>query len=81
MKTLLRIRKWSDAGLSLARIAELLTGADLSPPPRRAPGAIEVRTHVHLAEGLELVVTRTRPGSAPGSCAHWCARCSKPTPP
>ena len=25
--------------------------------PRRDPGAIEVRTHVYLADGLELVIT------------------------
>lgn len=66
LETLLRIRKWSDAGLSLARIAELLTGADVSPPPRRAPGAIEVRTHVHLAEGLELVITPDQARLSPG---------------
>lgn len=57
LQTLLRIRKWSEAGLSLARIAELLTSGDAKAPPRRAPGAIEVRTHVYLADGLELVIT------------------------
>jgi DNA-binding transcriptional MerR regulator len=57
LETLLRIRKWSEAGLSLARIAELLTSGDTIAPPRRSPGAIEVRTHVHLAAGLELVIT------------------------
>ena len=57
LEALLRIRKWSDAGLSLARIAELLLSGDVSAPPRRAPGAIEVRTHVYLADGLELVIT------------------------
>ncbi len=58
LETLLRIRKWSEAGLSLARIAELLTSGDATTtPPRRVPGAIEVRTHVYLAAGLELVIT------------------------
>lgn len=57
LETLLRIRKWSEAGLSLARIAELLSSGDATAPPRRAPGAIEVRTHIHLADGLELVIT------------------------
>lgn len=57
LEALLRIRKWSDAGLSLARIAELLTSGDVAAPPRRDPGAIEVRTHVYLADGLELVIT------------------------
>ncbi len=57
LETLLRIRKWSEAGLSLARIAELLANGDITTPARRAPGAIEVRTHVYLADGLELVIT------------------------
>ncbi len=57
LETLLRIRKWSEAGLSLARIAELLTSGDATTPPRQVPGAIEVRTHVFLAAGLELVIT------------------------
>ena len=57
LETLLRIRKWSAAGLSLARIAELLSSGDATAPARRAPCAIEVRTHIHLADGLELVIT------------------------
>ena len=66
LETLLRIRKWSDAGLSLARISELLSGADTIAPARHAPGAIEVRTHVHLAEGLELVITPDQARLSPG---------------
>lgn len=63
LQALLRIRQWSAAGLSLARIAELLSEpVDLPPMPRRQPGALEVRTHVHLGEGLELVVTPDRAG-------------------
>jgi len=57
LSALLRIRRWSEAGLSLARIAELLSEGELAPAPRRSPGSIEVRTHIHLAEGLELVIT------------------------
>jgi DNA-binding transcriptional MerR regulator len=57
LANLLRIRKWSEAGLSLARIAELLDSGETTAPPRRVPGAIEVRTHIHLADGLELVIT------------------------
>jgi len=57
LANLLRIRKWSEAGLSLARIGELLAGSDSLVPPRRDPGSIQVRTHVHLSDGLELVIT------------------------
>lgn len=63
LQALLRLRQWSAAGLSLSRIAELLSEpVDLPPMPRRQPGALEVRTHVHLGEGLELVVTPDRAG-------------------
>lgn len=63
LAALLRIRRWSAAGLSLARIAELLEEpVNLPPSPRLEPGALEVRTHVHLSEGLELVVTPDRAG-------------------
>lgn len=60
LEALLRIKNWSAAGLSLQRIAELLLEPDLPPPPRRQPGAVEVRTHVHLDEGLELVIAPDR---------------------
>ncbi|MES2018010.1 MAG: helix-turn-helix domain-containing protein [Pseudomonadota bacterium] len=54
---LLQIRRWSQAGLSLERIRDLLGGAPapLPAPPRRA-GTIEVRSHVLVADGIELVI-------------------------
>lgn len=59
---LLRIRHWQEAGLSLDAIAGLLQ-ASLDPPitPAR-PGAVEVRSHLIVADGLELVVAPERAG-------------------
>jgi DNA-binding transcriptional MerR regulator len=59
---LLRIRHWQQAGLSLDAIAGLLQ-ASLDPPitPAR-PGAVEVRSHLIVADGLELVVAPERAG-------------------
>lgn len=52
---LLEIRKWHRAGLSVDRIAELLGEPDdatLPPLPRRRPGYVRVRSHIHLAPGI-----------------------------
>lgn len=66
---LLEIRKWQQAGLSLERIGELLSGSDedqLTPPPRpRRKGAVEVRSHVLIGDGLELVIEPGRANLSP----------------
>lgn len=66
LEQLLQIKKWTAAGLALERIRELLHGA---PPPvaARAPGvgSVSVRSHVLLAEGVELVVDAARAGLSP----------------
>lgn len=59
---LLRIRRWQEAGLSLEAIGDLLQGQRESPLSTPRPGAIEVRSHLLLADGLELVVSPERAG-------------------
>lgn len=62
LEQLLLIRRWTDAGLSLERVRELLSGAPEDPAPRRAaPGSIEVWSRVTVADGLEIHV---EPGRA-----------------
>ena len=52
---MLQVRKWSDAGVSLERIRELLLGEAPPVPPRpRAAGTVELWSHLVIAEGLEL---------------------------
>ncbi len=55
---LLRIKQLSEAGISLERIREVLHGQGEIPVPprRRQPGQVNVRSHVWLAAGLELVI-------------------------
>jgi len=66
LERLLQIRRWSDAGLSLERIRELLAGASEDPPPRSArPGSVEVWSRVTLADGLELQIEPGRSGLSP----------------
>ena len=66
LEQLLLIRRWSDAGLSLDRIRELLAGAVAEPVPRLArPGTVEVWSRVTLADGLEVQIEPGRAGLAP----------------
>jgi DNA-binding transcriptional MerR regulator len=66
LEQLLLIRRWTDAGLSLDRVRELLQGAPEDPPPRRTqPGSIEVWSRVTLADGLEVHIEPGRAGLSP----------------
>jgi DNA-binding transcriptional MerR regulator len=64
---LAEILKWSEAGLSLERIRELLKGADAPvPAPARKPGSVEVWSHLVVSEGVELHLEPGRAGMSPG---------------
>ena len=66
VEQLLMIRRWTDAGLSLDRIRELVAGAPEDPPPSPArPGAVEVWSRVTLADGLEIHLEPGRAGLSP----------------
>ena len=63
VEQLLMIRRWTDAGLSLDRIRELVAGAPQDPPPSAAkPGTVEVWSRVTLADGLEIHLEPGRAG-------------------
>ena len=57
---LLRIRGWQQVGLSLDAIAELLSARHEAPLSPARVGSIEVRSHLIVADGLELVVAPER---------------------
>jgi DNA-binding transcriptional MerR regulator len=66
LEQLLLIRRWTDAGLSLDRVRELIAGAPEDPAPRRAaPGSVEVWSRMTLADGLELHLEPGRAGLTP----------------
>ncbi|MBN2233351.1 MAG: MerR family transcriptional regulator [Deltaproteobacteria bacterium] len=71
LEQLLAVGKWKRAGLNLERIRELVAdpeaagGRPMPPAPRRAPGSIAVKSHLHLAPGLELVIDPEAAGLAP----------------
>lgn len=66
LEQLLLIKKWTAAGVSLERIRELLHGEQAPVPPRaRAVGSVEVRSHLMVADGVELVIEPGRAGLSP----------------
>jgi DNA-binding transcriptional MerR regulator len=59
---LLRIRQWQETGLSLDAIASLLAAKSEPPVEPARPGAVEVRSHLIVANGIELMVAPERAG-------------------
>lgn len=60
LSDLLRIRQWQATGLSLDAIADLLQARQEPPLAPARPGAVEVRSHLIVADGVELVVAPDR---------------------
>ena len=55
---LLKVKQLSDAGISLERIAEIQNGQELPVPAKpKKPGDIQVKSHVHVAPGIELQIS------------------------
>ena len=72
LEQLLLVKKWTTAGVSLDRIRELLQGGSAPVPERgRVPGSIEVCSHLHVADGVELVIEPTRAGLTPEQLRHF----------
>jgi len=70
---LLEIKRWQDAGLSLDRIRQLLRHAEegsFVPDTPKAPGHIEVWSHIHLGHGLELAINPLDAGLSPEQVSH-----------
>jgi DNA-binding transcriptional MerR regulator len=67
LQQLLRIRRWSQDGLSLDQVRDALQSAKVEGPPPRVvkPGSVDVWSRICLAEGLELHVEPGRVGLSP----------------
>ena len=67
MSQLMIIKYWKDEGLSLQRIRDLLQAKDSSslPPSRDNTGGIEVWSHIHLKDGVELHIQPGKAGLSP----------------
>ena len=69
LEQLLTIQKWKEAGLSLERIKELLKfdqGEHVVPPLRpKQAGSVEVWSHIHIQDGLEINIQPERANMTP----------------
>lgn len=66
LEQLLLIRRWTEAGLSLDRVRELIGGVPEDPPRRPVPpGSVEVWSRVTIADGLEVHLEPGRAGLTP----------------
>ncbi|MDP3842839.1 MAG: helix-turn-helix domain-containing protein [Oxalobacteraceae bacterium] len=66
LEQLLTVRRLSEGGLSLDRIAAVLKGdIDAVTEPRRAPGTVEVRAHITVADGVDIQIETSRLGIGP----------------
>lgn len=64
---LMVIGHWQAEGLSLQRIRDLLQAKDSKtlPPPRENTGGIEVWSHIHVKDGIELHIQPGKAGLSP----------------
>lgn len=66
IEKILRIKQLTEAGISLERIREVLSGSPMPLPGRtKKPGDISVRTHLWVGEGIELEVSAETAGLSP----------------
>jgi DNA-binding transcriptional MerR regulator len=66
LEQLLKIRQFTEAGVSLERIREVLSGeAPPVPPRQRRPGSVQVKSHLFIAEGVELQISPEDAGLTP----------------
>ncbi len=66
LEQLLKIRHFTDAGVSLERIREVLSGeAPPVPPRQRKPGSVQVKSHLFIADGVELQISPEDAGLTP----------------
>lgn len=66
IEKILRIKQLTEAGISLERIREVLSGSPMPLPERtKKPGDIAVRTHLWVGEGIELEVSAETAGLSP----------------
>ena len=73
LKALLEVRGYTEQGFSLERIGELMRGEGTAPAAAHyaRPGSITVQSHIHLANGVELVVEPGQAGLTPEQLRHF----------
>ena len=66
LEQLLQIKKLTEAGISLERVKEVMSGAEISIPLfKKRPGSIDVKTHLYVMPGVELQISPQESGLSP----------------
>lgn len=66
LDSLLRIKQLTEAGISLERVRDILQGEPVVVPPRpRQPGAVDVRSHLWIAPGIEVQISPEEAQASP----------------
>jgi DNA-binding transcriptional MerR regulator len=72
LEQLVAIRRWTELGISLERVRDLLSRAAEAPTgTHRAPGSVEVWSHIAIADGLEITLEASRAGLDPEQVRHF----------
>ena len=66
LDSLLRIKQLTEAGIALERVRDVLRGEPAAVPPRpRQPGAVDVRSHIWIAPGIEVQISPEEAQASP----------------
>jgi len=66
LEQLVAIRRWTEQGVSLERVRDLLAKPVETPAlPSRPPGTVEVWSHLIVADGLEMTLEPSRARLSP----------------
>lgn len=66
LEQLILIKGWTGSGISLERIRALLGTGDVAVPAKpSSAGSVEVRSHITVAAGIEVVIDPGRAGMSP----------------
>lgn len=66
LEALLRIKQLTEAGISLERIREVLSGEPPAVPSRpQAFGTVEVKSHIRIAPGIEIQISPDQAQATP----------------
>lgn len=71
LEKLAKIKQLTESGVSLEKIREILSGEDSPVNHRKKPGSIDVRSHLFIAEGIELQVSPEAAGLDPAELRNF----------
>ncbi|MBT3723063.1 MAG: MerR family transcriptional regulator [Gammaproteobacteria bacterium] len=76
LEQLMLIKKGQDAGYSLERIDQMIRHPEtFKPTPEQKTGTLSVKTHIQLAQGVELVISPDQAGILADQLRDFAKQC------